>query len=119
MSTRYTSTGAERAALRGRLHGESPVVQVGREGLSDGVVASVGEALAAREVIKVRFGKGAPVGPAEGGRELAERVEAELLGTVGRVVMLYRPRPDAEQGPAGVRTSSGRTWRTRCRSSGT
>ena len=58
MSTRYTSTGAERAALRGRLHGESPVVQVGREGLSDGVVASVGEALAAREVIKVRFGKG-------------------------------------------------------------
>ncbi len=94
MAERYTRNGSERAALRGELHGEAPVLQVGREGLSEAVLAAVEEALAAREVIKVRFGKGSPVGTGEGGRLLAERLSAELLGTIGRVAMLYRPRPE-------------------------
>ncbi|GEM_PF-2875544 len=94
MAERYTRNGAERASLRGELHGEAPVLQVGREGLTASVLAAAEEALAARELIKVRFGKGCPVGAGEGGRLLAERLAAELLGTIGRVAMLYRPRED-------------------------
>ena len=94
MAERYTRSGSERASLRGELHGEAPVLQVGRDGLTEAVVAAVREALAARELIKVRFGKGSPVDAGEGGRRLAERLSAELLGTIGRVAMLYRPRED-------------------------
>ena len=93
MSTRHTRSGAERVALRGRLHGEAPAIRVGRDGLTAAVVGAVEEVLAAREVIKVRFEKGSPVDAREGGRRLAELLGAELLGRIGRVAMLYRPRP--------------------------
>ncbi len=99
MAGRYTRDGAERARLRGELHGEPPVLQVGREGISPAVLAAVEEALAAREVIKVRFGKGCPVDAGEGGRRLADRLAAELLGTIGRVALLYRPAEEERSEP--------------------
>ena len=54
------------------------------------------EALAAHELIKVRF-----VDDKERRRELAaelaEAVEAGLAGVVGHVAILYRPHPDAKK----------------------
>ena len=103
MTARHTRSGAERVALRGRLHGQAPAIRVGREGLTAAVVGAIEEALAAREAIKVRFEKGSPVDAREGGPRLAELLGAELLGRIGRLAMLYRPRPreDDSGGAAG------------------
>jgi RNA-binding protein len=85
--------GYQRRALRAAAHGLQPLVQVGKDGLAENVLKSVREALAAHELIKVRF-----VDEKERRREiaaeLAEAVDAALAGVVGYVAILYRPHPD-------------------------
>ena len=98
MSARYTESGAERRALRARMHDERPVVQVGRGGLEQPVVDSAEDALAARELIKVSFGKAFESTPKEGAGTLADRLEAEIVEVKGRTAVLFRPHPDVEPG---------------------
>jgi len=88
-------TGAQRKALRGLAHGLKPVIQIGRAGLTDGVLASLDEALADHELVKVRF-----LDHREHKRELCEEVEKRLdaahAGTVGHIAIFYRPAARAE-----------------------
>lgn len=85
--------GYQRRALRALAHGLDPLVQVGKEGLTANVLKSVTQALAAHELIKVRF-----MDQKERRREVAEElaaaVDAALAGVVGHVAILYRPHKD-------------------------
>ena len=87
-------TGKERRHLRALAHRLSPVVIVGQRGLSDTVVRQIDGALADHELIKVRLGSECPLGRDEVAGALAERTGAEVAGTVGRVVILYRAHPE-------------------------
>ena len=98
MTRRYTDSGSERRALRARMHAERTAVQVGRGGLEDSVVGSAEDAIHARELIKVSFGKGFEGSPREGADTLAERLDAEIVEVKGRTAVLFRP---AEKEPAG------------------
>ena len=88
--------GYQRRALRAAAHGLQPLVQVGKDGLAENVLKSVREALAAHELIKVRF-----VDEKERRREiaaeLADAVDAALAGVVGHVAILYRPHPEEDK----------------------
>lgn len=88
-------TGAQRKALRGLAHDLKPLIQIGRAGLTDGVLASLDEALTDHELVKVRF-----LDHREHKKELCERISeglgAALAGTVGHVAIFYRPAPSAE-----------------------
>ena len=88
--------GYQRRALRAAAHGLQPLVQVGKDGLAENVLKSVREALAAHELIKVRF-----VDEKERRREiaaeLADAVDASLAGVVGHVAILYRPHPEEDK----------------------
>ncbi|RMF71702.1 MAG: YhbY family RNA-binding protein [Acidobacteria bacterium] len=79
--------------LRGLGHRLRPVVQVGRDGLSAPVVDSARQALAARELIKVRFGRGFEGEPAAAARQLATTLEAHLVQRIGRVALYWKPAP--------------------------
>lgn len=85
--------GYQRRALRAAAHDLQPVVHIGKEGLADNVLKSVNEALAAHELIKVRF-----IDQKERRREIAaeltEAVDAALAGVVGHVAILYRPHSE-------------------------
>ena len=92
-------TARQRQQLKARAHALEPIVHVGTSGLSDGLVAEVDRALAAHELIKVRVG-----GDDRAAREalcdaLATRTGAAPVQQVGKVLVLWRPRPD-EDGPA-------------------
>lgn len=87
-------TGAQRRYLRGVAAQERPVVWIGEAGLSDGALRNVEEALAARELIKVRLR--APEDKKKTARELSERSGAALCGLIGHTVILYRPHPEIE-----------------------
>ena len=88
--------GYQRRYLRGLAHGLDPAVQVGKAGLSPGVIDAIGTALDAHELIKVRL-----AGSKAEKRELIARLEEELgchqAGMVGHVAMLYRQQPDPEK----------------------
>jgi RNA-binding protein len=85
-------TGRQRKALRGLAHRLEPVVQVGREGVTDAVVRAVDEALLTHELIKVRLRE--PEDKHADAEALADGARAALCGLVGHTVVLYRPHPD-------------------------
>jgi putative YhbY family RNA-binding protein len=91
-------TPRERAQLKARAHTLEPVVQVGHAGLTDAVVVEVNRALDAHELIKVKVGDKDRDTRADLGGTLAERVDAAVVQRVGKIIVLWRPRPgdDAE-----------------------
>lgn len=86
----------QRSRLRGLAHGLAPAVQVGRAGVTDAVLRQVDEALAARELIKVRLA-GDRDERAASAVAIAERTGAALAGRIGRMAILYRRHPDPER----------------------
>lgn len=90
-------TPRERAGLKARAHGLEPVVQVGQAGLSDALVAEVDRALQAHELIKVKLGGADRETRATLTQDLCARTGAAEVQQVGRVAVLWRPRPTQEE----------------------
>ncbi|MEM6929071.1 MAG: ribosome assembly RNA-binding protein YhbY [Myxococcota bacterium] len=89
-------TSAQRRHLRGLAHHLDPVVQIGGAGLTEGVVRSVEEALAARELIKVKL----EADRDERGAlavELSKALTATVAQQIGKVVVLYRPHKEPKK----------------------
>jgi RNA-binding protein len=92
-------TPRQRSHLKGRAHALEPVVFIGQAGLSDSVVTELERALTAHGLIKVKL--------AGAGREdrealtqgICERTGAFAVQTVGRVLVIWRARPDDEPLP--------------------
>ena len=84
-------TGKQRKYLRGLGHSLKPVVQLGKGGLSDGVVNQADVALEDHELIKVKFAVGDRDVKRQLIRELCEIVEATLVQEIGNIALLYRP----------------------------
>ena len=85
--------GFQRRALRAAAHSLQPVAHVGKEGLSESCLKSVEQALAANELIKVRFVDHKD-DRKELAAELAAKLDAGLAGVVGHVAILYRPHAE-------------------------
>lgn len=84
-------TSKERAALRAQANPLKPIFQIGKNGLNEAAVASVDEALTARELIKVKvLLESSPIRPKDAAAELASATGAECIGVVGGVIILYR-----------------------------
>jgi len=79
--------------LRALGHDLSPTVSIGKEGVTDGLVAATSAALSAHELIKVRVQSEAPVDRKEVAAELAGRTESALAQVLGRTFLLYKRHP--------------------------
>ena len=86
-------TGAQRRFLRAEAHPLKPLVQIGKEGLSPGVLTEINNALDAHELIKVRFGDHKEHREALT-REIEEKLKAACAGMIGSIAILYRPNPE-------------------------
>ena len=88
-------TPKQRAYLKSLAHHLKPVAFVGKEGVGDATIRSIKEALNTRELIKVKVLEASPSNVREAGAELEQRIDnAELVQTIGRIAVLYRPHPD-------------------------
>ena len=87
-------TTKQRAYLRGLAHPLTPIVRLGKAGLTEGVLAETRKALESHELIKVRI----EVEQGAERRQLADRLatetDAQLAGTIGKVAILYRERDE-------------------------
>ena len=89
-----TLTNRERAHLKAQAHALEPRVHVGGAGITDALVAEVDSALKAHELIKVKVASDDRVARVAMGDEIAERTAAAMVHRVGKVVVLWRPRPE-------------------------
>lgn len=71
-----------------------PVVQVGKAGVVDSVIAGATAVIAARELIKVRVLQNCPQEPKEAIASLAKATGAELVQVIGRNGLLYSRHPE-------------------------
>jgi len=88
-------TPKERAHLKARAHVLEPVVKVGQGGLTDAVIAEIDRALTAHELIKVRAGGSDRASRSTLLDTITARTDATPVQSVGKVLVLWRPRPDA------------------------
>lgn len=88
--------GTQRKYLRGVAHGLRPLVQVGKGGLTDTVLASVDSALAAHELVKVQIALEREE-RSDVAVQIEQRLGCECVGMVGRMAILYRQQPDPER----------------------
>src|SRR5262249_9416891 len=90
--TAHVLSGKAARYLRGLGHHLDPVVQIGKEGITEGVVAATRAALLTHELVKVKILPDAPIDRKDAGPELAERTGAALAQTLGRTLLLYKER---------------------------
>ncbi len=89
-------TSAQRKYLRSAAHHLDPIAIIGKKGLTDELIDSIAKALAARELIKVRFNdhkdeKKTLI------NEIAERTSSHVAGVIGHVGILYREHDEEEK----------------------
>ena len=83
-------TSKQRAYLRGLATNESAIMQVGKGGISENLVKTVSDALEARELIKMSVLENCDETPKETANALAAAVGADVVGVIGRKIILYR-----------------------------
>jgi RNA-binding protein len=84
-------TGKQRRKLRALGHHLHAIVQVGQDGLTDGVVAALEEALKKHELVKVQIAHERDARHAAA-LELAKRTESQLAQELGRTALFFRKK---------------------------
>lgn len=87
--------GKQKSFLRGLAHDLSPVVMIGKEGVTPEVAAAVDRALSDHELIKVRVLETSPLDRHESAEALVDALpKTTIAGELGRIVILYRRHPE-------------------------
>lgn len=76
--------------LKGLGHHLKPVVQIGKEGITEAVKKTVGTELKNHELIKVKLGQNCPVNKHEAQSQLAEATASYPVQLIGKTVLLYK-----------------------------
>lgn len=90
-------TGKQKRHLRGLAHHLKPLVQIGGDGASDGVLQHIDEALEAHELIKVRLLDSDKDDVAEAVSRITAGIRAHHVQTVGHTLVLFRQRTDPDR----------------------
>ena len=83
-------TSKQRAQLRTLAAAEDTIVQVGKGGITDNLIASVSAALKARELIKGRVLENSMLSAREACDALCEACRAEAVQVIGTRFVLYK-----------------------------
>jgi RNA-binding protein len=84
-------TGKERAQFRAQANSLEPEFQIGKGGISDGVVKQTLDAFNTKELIKVKvLLESSPETPRETADKLAAATGCEVIQIIGGVIVLYK-----------------------------
>ena len=90
-------TSKQRAYLKGLAMELTPVLQIGKGGLTPEVTEAVREAMENRELIKLGVLKNCSDDPREIGQILSERTHSELVQVIGKKIVLYKEAKEPEK----------------------
>jgi RNA-binding protein len=83
-------TSKQRAYLKSLAMKTEPILQLGKGGVTPENTASVDEALAARELIKISVLQNCLYDTREMAEILAERTHSQIVQVIGKKIVLYR-----------------------------
>ena len=85
-------TGKQKQYLKSAASHFPAVVQIGKEGITDAVVASVNDVLTARELIKVKINQNSDEEISHAAGLLAETLDCEIVQIIGRNCILFKQK---------------------------
>lgn len=80
--------------LRSLGHHLTPLVMLGREGVTDTVLASLDILLTKRELLKVKIQNNCPLDRKKAAEKLSAATGAAVAQVIGKMILLYRHNPD-------------------------
>ena len=80
----------QRAYLRSLAQNMDTIFQIGKGGISEELCTQLSNALEARELIKIRVLENSGYSAKEAAEEIAEAIGADVAGTIGTKIILYR-----------------------------
>lgn len=83
-------TSKQRAYLRAQANGIDTIFQIGKDGIGENLIKQVGEALLAREIIKLRVLETSLLSAREAANTLSEACAAEPVQAIGTRFVLYK-----------------------------
>lgn len=89
-------TGKQKRFLRALATAHDPIVQVGKAGITDNVLCSLGQALDAREIVKVKVLKNCLEDVKAVAEELALKSDSDLVQVIGRNIVLFKAKEDSK-----------------------
>ncbi len=92
-------TSVQRRALRARAHALNPVVIVGDAGLTTPVMNEIHQNLASHELIKIRVTADAHATRDQFMDEICTTLHAAAVQHIGKILVIYRPRPEEAAAP--------------------
>ena len=84
-------TSKERAKLRAEANGLDPIFQIGKEGVTDAVIAQIEDTFNTRELFKIKVHlESAPESPKEIAQKLAEATGCDVIQVIGGTIVVFR-----------------------------
>lgn len=80
--------------LRGLGHKLSPLVLIGKEGISEGVIDAAQTELATHELIKVKIGSNSSVAKKDAAELIPNATASSLVQLIGKTLLLYKANPE-------------------------
>jgi RNA-binding protein len=90
-------TGKQKQFLKGLAHPLSPIIRVGKGGVSQALIEETKKTLDVHELIKVRIDVEDSTDRRGMAETLAHATDAQIAGAIGKIAILYRAR---EENPA-------------------
>lgn len=86
-------TTKQRQYLKGLAHPLNQIIQIGKEGLSAGLIATTSQELLRHELIKVKISSNSGLEKHATSSQLAESTKSELVQLIGKTIVLYKANP--------------------------
>lgn len=83
-------TTKQRAYLRGLGNALDPIMQIGKDGMTDNVLNGIFLLLEARELVKIKMLKNCDFEPKVLANEIAKQVDADVVQVIGNIFILYK-----------------------------
>lgn len=81
----------QRAQLRAEANGLDPIFQIGKEGVTEAVIAQVEDTFNTRELFKIKVHlETSPETPKEIANKIAEATKCDVVQVVGGTIVLFR-----------------------------
>lgn len=89
-----TLTSRQKQFLKALAHPLSPLVLIGKEGLSAGIINTAMAELKNHELIKVKIGNNSGLEKHATSQLVSEQTESILVQLIGKVFVLYKSNPE-------------------------
>ncbi|KPU27871.1 RNA-binding protein [Caloranaerobacter sp. TR13] len=90
-------TGKQRSYLKSIANGLDPIIQIGKNGISENLIKQIDDALEAREIIKVKILNNSLLETKETANEIAKLTNSEFVQSIGNKFVLYRESKESKK----------------------